>query len=206
MSLHRMDKKEGGMLRQYIPAKLDDNVTLVQTDPEYLERLEGLGDPALIKAMRDGDWNIVAGGMFDDVWDAKAQQLTPFEIPRTWRCDRSFDWGSSKPFATLWFAESDGSSVRLADGSERNFPRGSIFLISEWYGWNGKPNEGLRMTNVAIAQGVRERDLAMKRTVHPGPADNSISDVINGTSAADEMARAPNYIRWTKSDKSPGSR
>jgi hypothetical protein len=106
----------------------------------------------------------------------------------------------------LWFAESDGSTVTLADGTERTFPRGSIFVISEWYGSNGKPNEGLRMVNTEIARGVRERDLEMRRVVHPGPSDNSINDVVNGTSIADEMARAPNYVRWTRSDKSPGSR
>jgi hypothetical protein len=206
MELVQMPKNEGGLIRQFIPAKLEDNPTLMESDPMYADRLEGLGRPELVKALRDGDWNIVAGGMFDDVFSTKHQVLAPFEIPRTWRIDRSFDWGSGKPFAVLWFAESDGSSVRLADGSERNFPRGSIFQISEWYGSNGKPNEGLRMMNAEIARGVKERDLAMKRIVHAGPGDNSINDVINGTSIADEMARAPNYIRWTPSDKNPGSR
>jgi hypothetical protein len=201
-----MDKKEGGMLRQYISAKLDDNPTLLETDPDYVDRLEGLGNPALVKAMRDGDWNIVAGGMFDDVWSAKHQQLAPFEIPKSWRVDRSFDWGSSKPFATIWFAESDGTTATLADGTQRTFPRGSVFLISEYYGWNGKPNEGLRMTGSAIAAKIREYDMALRRVVHPGPADSSIYDVQNGVCIADDMARAPSFVRWTRADKSPGSR
>lgn len=206
MTLVRQEKREGGMLRQYVPSKLSDNPTLVDNDPDYLDRLEGLGDDALVKAMRDGDWEIVSGGMLDDVWHKETHVLVPFDIPASWRIDRGFDWGSSKPFAVLWFAESDGTPAKLADGTQRTFPRGSVFIISEWYGSTGKPNEGIRMINTEIASGVRKRDLAFKRVVHPGPADNSISDVVNNTSIADDMARAPNFIRWTKSDKSPGSR
>lgn len=206
MAIVQQSDEEGGMLRQYIPAKLSDNATLMQTDPHYMRRLQGLGNPALIKAMAEGDWEIAAGGLFDDLWSAKHHVISPFAVPAGFRIDRSFDWGSSRPFCVLWVAESDGSTVTMADGTQRTFPRGSIFVISEWYGSNGKPNEGLRMTNTEIARGVRERDNAFKRIVHPGPADNSINDVINGTSIADEMARAPNYIRWTRSDKNRGSR
>lgn len=206
MALVQQPPEEGGLLRQYVPARLTDNPTLMETDPQYFQRLQGLGNAALIKAMAEGDWEIPSGGFLDDIWSPRHHVIAPFEPPRSWRCDRSFDWGSSRPFAVLWVCESDGTPATLADGSQRTFPRGSIFLISEWYGWNGKPNEGLRMMNTEIARGVRERDMALKRVVHPGPADNSINDVVNGTSIADEMARAPNYIRWTKSDKNPGSR
>src|SRR5690606_6527662 len=59
LTVWQTEKKEGGLTRQYIPAKLDDNPTLKENDPDYLDRLEGLGNDALIKAMRDGDWNIV---------------------------------------------------------------------------------------------------------------------------------------------------
>jgi hypothetical protein len=206
MEIVRQSKAEGGMMRQFIPARLDDNPTLLETDPDYEDRLAGLGNAMLIKALRDGDWNIVSGGMFDDVWDAKTQQLEPFELPKQWTLDRAFDWGSSRPFATLWFAESDGSTVTLADGTERTFPRGSIFIVSEYYGTNGKPNEGLRLHATEIARNIRARDLEFGRLVKPGPADNSIFDTQNGMCIADDMAKAPHYIRWTRSDKSPGSR
>lgn len=206
MEIVQQSDEEGGLKRQYINARLDDNPTLLENDPTYEKRLAGLGKPELIKAMRDGDWNVVAGGMFDDLFSPAHHVIRPFTVPASFRVDRGFDWGTSKPFAVLYFAESDGSTVTLGDGSERTFPRGSIFVISEWYGWNGKPNQGCRMINAEIARGVRERDLAMGRIVHPGPADNAINEVREGTSIADDMARAPNYVRWTKSDKSPGSR
>ncbi|HBA32968.1 MAG TPA: terminase, partial [Gammaproteobacteria bacterium] len=136
-SKHRMPKKEGGMLRQYIPAKLEDNPTLVENDPDYEYRLEGLGSAELVRAMRMGDWDIVAGGMFDDVWNRDKHVIDPFPIPSSWRIDRSFDWGSSKPFSVGWWAESDGSPVIWPDQTETHYPRGTLFRIAEWYGWNG---------------------------------------------------------------------
>lgn len=200
----RQDKTEGGMLRQYIPAKVDDNPTLLRDDPDYLDRLEGLGNPALVKAMKSGDWNIVDGGMFDDIWSDKHHVLKPFKIPKTWRVDRSFDWGSSKPFSVGWWAESDGSEVELPDGTKRNFPRGTLFRINEWYGCSGKANEGLKLLALDIAKGILEREKNMGLTVYAGPADNSIFDTQDGHCIADNMASAG--VRWERSDKNPGSR
>ena len=205
MEIVRQDKAEGGMLRQYIPAKIDDNPTLLEDDPDYMDRLEGLGNPALVKAMRSGDWNIVDGGMFDDVWSNSHHILKPFPIPKTWRVDRSFDWGSSRPFSVGWWAESDGSEVVLADGTTRNFPRGTLFRIREWYGCKqGKANEGLKMLAADVAKGIKEREQHISATIRPGPADNSIFDTQDGHCIADNMAA--HGVRWERSDKSPGSR
>lgn len=205
MVIERMPKAEGGMFRQYIPALLDDNPTLTENDPDYVDRLEGLGNPALVKAMKSGDWNIIDGGMFDDLWDEKTHVLEPFEIPKSWRVDRSFDWGSSKPFSVGWWAESDGTEATLKDGTRRNFPRGSLFRIGEWYGCKeGKVNEGLKLLAADVAKGIKEREEKMGRRVQPGPADNSIFDTQNGNCIADDMAK--HGIRWERSDKSPGSR
>jgi len=175
-------------------------------DPNYEIRLEGLGDPALVRAMKLGDWDIVSGGMFDDVWDRAIHVIPPFVIPRSWRIDRSFDWGSSKPFSVGWWAESDGTEVQLMDNYTYTYPRGTLFRFAEWYGWNGEPNKGLRMTATEIARGVKERELAMgiSGRTKPGPADSSIWNMENGKSVEEDM-RLLN-VRWTKANKSPGSR
>jgi hypothetical protein len=204
MVMVKQPKEEGGMLRQYIPAKIDDNPTLMQDDPDYMARLEGLGNPALVKAMKSGDWNIVDGGMFDDLWSDSVHVLKPFKIPSSWRVDRSFDWGSSKPFSVGFWAESDGTEATLPDGTRRNFPRGTLFRINEWYGCSSKPNEGLKMLAGDIAKGILERERNMGYRVFPGPADNSIFDTQDGHCIADNMAAAG--VRWERSDKSPGSR
>ena len=206
MEIVAMPKEEGGMLRQYIPAKLDDNPTLAENDPDYIDRLSGLGNAALVRAMRDGDWDIVAGGALDDVWDRAKHVIEPFEIPSSWHVDRSFDWGSSHPFSVGWWAESDGTEATLRDGSKRCWPRGTVFRIAEYYGWNGRPNEGCRLLAVEVARKIMEFEKAMfkTRSVTPGPADSSIFDAENGVSIADDMGRVG--IRWIRADKSPGSR
>lgn len=206
MAIVLQPKEEGGMRRQYVPAKLADNPTLTESDPDYVDRLEGLGNAALVKAMRDGDWNIIAGGMFDDLWKEDKHVLLPFAIPTSWRIDRAFDWGSSKPFSVGWWAESDGTDAIMADGTKRSFPRGTLFRIAEWYGWNGKPNEGLKMSDAGIADGIMKQqdDYGFADRVRAGPADSSIFDETNGDSPAKIQER--HKVRWEKADKSPGSR
>lgn len=202
--IRKMPPSEGGMLRQFVPALLEDNPTLVRNDPGYMARLEGLGNPALVRAMRRGEWDIVAGGMFDDLWQPNRHVIAPFQIPALWRVDRSFDWGSTRPFSVGWWAECDGTEVRLQDGSTRAFSRGSVIRIAEWYGWNGRPNEGCRGLAAEIARGIVDKEREFGFPVQPGPADSSIFDSVNGNSIADDMARLG--VRWLSADKSPGSR
>ncbi len=189
------------MLRQYIPALLSDNPS---QDPEYENQLRGLGNPELVKAMLEGSWDIDMGSMFGDLWDRRCHVIEPFEIPSSWRIDRAFDWGSSKPFAALWFAESDGTEYTLVDGTKCQTVKGDVFLIAEWYGWNGNVNEGSKMLATDIARGIKEKEQAMGYRVCSGPADNSIFDTQNGVCIADDMQRVG--IRWERSDKSAGSR
>lgn len=205
----RTEPKEGGLLRQFIPARLDDNPTLLTNDPDYLDRLSGLGNDALVRAMRDGDWNIVSGGALDDVWTERVT-VARFAVPSSWRVDRGFDWGSTHPFSVLWFAEADGTEATLPGGGKWCPRRGSIIVVHEWYGAKG-PNEGLKMGARDIGRGIKSAEASLISAgwcsrVLPGPADNQISAVTQpGTpTIADEM-RAEG-ITWTESEKSPGSR
>lgn len=205
MTIFQADAKDGGMLRQFVPALKSDNPALLRDDPRYGDRLSGLGSEALVRAMLEGDWNIVAGGALDDVWRADRHVLPVFEIPKSWTIDRSFDWGSSKPFSVGWWAESDGTAVEVA-GSKRIFPKGTLFRIAEHYGWNGQTNEGCRKTAAEIARDVLrfESEMGLKGRVRPGPADPAIFAIENGTSIADDMARVG--VKWIAAEAGPGSR
>lgn len=224
--------KEAETWRVFIPSKLDDNPALLKNDPDYWKRVKAAtgGDKELEKAWRWGIWDIVAGGMFDDLWRRGIHVLKPFPIPPSWRIDRSFDWGSSAPFSVGWWAESDGTEATLADGSTRNYPRGTLFRIAEWYGWNGKPNEGIKFSPNEIVgggklpdgtevPGIVQREHAAGWKVQPGPADSSIYDTDRGRSIGDEMAASVvkienedgsetvvRGVRWITADKKPGSR
>lgn len=174
-------------------------------DADYVNTLRALTDPNKRKAWLYGRWDITSGGMFDDLWSPRVHVLPLFKIPDGWRIDRSFDWGSSRPFSVGWWAETDGSSVQI-DGKSRTFPRGTLIRIAEWYGMGSKPNEGLRMTAASVAAGVldRERELGIAGRVIPGPADSAIYDVMDSVSIAQNMAKAG--VTWKRADKSPGSR
>jgi hypothetical protein len=188
--------------RAFVPSKLEDNPALLVNDPDYWKRVvaSANGDEALLKAWRLGDWDIVAGGMFDDLWIRSKHIVEPFPIPSSWTIDRSFDWGSSKPYSVGWWAESDGTTAR----NGHTYPRGTLFRIAEEYGWNGKPNEGCKALAVEVAQKVLEREREMGLTVNPGPADDAIWDEENGNCIARDMAQAGVY--WTKAGKRPGTR
>ena len=213
LGIHKTGPSEGGMLREYIPARLEDNPRLIDADPTYEQRLEGLGNAALVRAMRQGDWDIVAGGALDDLWDRDIHVVKPFKVPSSWRVDRSFDWGGAKPFSVGWWAESDGTTITLADGTKKSFPRGTLFRIAEWYGWNGQPNEGAKLEDGEIGNGMREREDALKAwhgisRIQAGPADSMIFDADPGKDSIIKGIEK-GYGRtglFTTADKTPGSR
>ena len=174
--------------------------------PEYMKTLQSITDKNKRKAWLEGSWDITSGGMFDDLWDSTKHILRPFDIPSDWRIQRSFDWGSSKPFSCGWFATCTGSVAKMKDGTERHFHPKTMIRIGEWYGTTGKPNEGLRMPAKVVAQGIksRERELRIENRVIPGPADSAIYAVTDEISIGTNMENEGVY--FTPADKRPGSR
>ena len=172
--------------------KKRENVTTTQTrifgtykeniylDAAYIAGLENETDPERRKAWLLGDWNIRAGGMFNDIWKESVHIVENFNVPANWRIDRCFDWGSSKPFSVGWFAEANGESVKMPNGTYWTPARGSIIRIDEWYGTTGSVNDGLRLSTPDIAGGILEREMTMltsgmiKTIPAAGVADPSI--------------------------------
>lgn len=195
--------------RVAIHGSIHENRILLTADPEYISKIRAAArNPSELKAWLEGSWDIVAGGMFDDLWNGEVHAVpsVPLEaIPRQWKLDRSHDWGSSAPFACLWFAESNGEPFEW-EGRTYGKVRGDLYMIQEWYGWNGTRNEGVRMLAGDVGQGVvdREDDWGIRGRVKPGPADSSIFDTENGNNIAKDMAARG--CRWTPADKGPGSR
>lgn len=202
--------------RVAIRGRLQENKILLHADPDYVQRIRAsASNPQQIKAWLLGDWNIVSGGMFDDVWDPDTHVVPRFAIPHTWRLDRSFDWGSAKPFSVGWWAESDGSDVEIG-GKVRATVRGDLFRIGEWYGWRkGFANEGLKLTDTEISTGIVEREIAagIYGRVNPGPAGSDIFSEHNRESTAMIMRKAVRIndkiypgILWLRADNKAGSR
>ncbi len=209
--------------RLSIHSRLDENKVLLEADPDYIFKIAAAArNKAEKKAWIEGSWDIVSGGMFDDVWDPKYNVVTPFDVPDNWKITRSFDWGASKPFSVGWWAISNGEDVRLANGTWRATIKGDLFRIKEWYGCTGKPNEGLDLLASEIAEGIAQRELdwgwrekgVTWCRVKIGVADSQIFAAENGNCIATDMKvkvrlndgnKYPGII-WIPSDKRPGSR
>jgi hypothetical protein len=137
-----MPAAEGGMRRQFIPARLEDNPSMAADDPGYEARLEGLGARALVQAMRWGDWDVVDGAFFD-CWSHRRHVVEPFGLPPHWPRIRSGDWGSFAPFSFGWFAIAT-DPYKTAGGIW--LPRGCLVRYREYYGMQpGRPNVGLKL-------------------------------------------------------------
>jgi hypothetical protein len=213
--------------RRAIHGYLDENQLLLHADPEYKGRIAAAARNASEKAAwLEGSWDIVAGGMFDDIWYEFRETIVmePFDIPAGWKIYRAYDHGSSKPFSVGWYAVSDGTDFKLRDGRVRSTVRGDMFRFKEWYGWRGVANEGSRMLVADISKGIIEREIkwglraadASWTRVSRGPADSSIfDDNTNGSdvSIATDFEKPVTIngvkhrgIFWERADKGPGSR
>lgn len=54
----------------------------------------------------------------------------------------TFDWGYGAPFSIgFWWVDTEGR----------------IYRFSEWYGWDGTPNQGIRLEDSGIAEGINKR-------------------------------------------------
>lgn len=203
---------EIGIHRVAIRSRLDENRVLTSADPDYIKRIRAAASSEQQrKAWEEGSWDIVDGGMFDDVWVPKVHVVPPIpldKVPTTWRMDRSFDDGQSKPFSVGWWAQSSGEPMQW-EGRHIGEIRGDLVRVQEWYGWNGKPNEGSKLTPREIALGILEREKSWGITgrVRPGPADGAIFNADRrdpGATIARDMEKCG--VSWEMADKRPNSR
>ena len=159
--------------RVFIPSSVFDNEALLSNDPGYLANLAMLPDSQK-KALLYGDWDSYEGQVFTEfrnnpdgyISKLYTHVIEPFDIPRTWRRYRTFDFGYSRPFAVQWWAiDYDGRA----------------YLYRQLYGGTNTPNQGLRWEPKQIARKIREieDELECGNTI-TGIADPSIWDESRG--------------------------
>lgn len=117
----------------YIPSTLLDNPYLLN-DPSYVSRLKQVGSPEMVKAWLLGDWDVIAGGAFDKIFDRRTHVVKPFHVPGSWRVIEVYDDGVTKPYCATWIAVSDGSDFMTVHGESCQTTRGDMFVIGEYYG------------------------------------------------------------------------
>lgn len=192
--------------RTHIKSYAAQNKSL-NADPTYIAKIHTLtqNDDMLRKAWIEGSWDLVSDSFFSDVWRRKIHIIPEFKLPKSWTIFRSFDWGSSRPWAVTYFAISNGEQPK---GLGFYLPVGSTIIINEIYGWTGEANVGDRATSPQIAERTLELDKHIKNRygikVRIGPADTSIWEVRDGKSIGGSMVQAK--LHWTRAYKGSGSR
>lgn len=188
-----------------------ENPYLPKNYPATLVAASG-GSEHVVKAWLKADWNIVAGGAFDDKWMENIHVVSRFPVPANWIVDRAFDWGSSTPFHVGWWAEANGEEVTLPNGRRFSPYPGSLILCHEWYGTKELgTNVGLKMSARDIADGIKNREVKLlesgwiEEQPWAGPADNQIRNVVEAGTDTIEKKMLDRGIAWEESDKSKGS-
>lgn len=198
LEIWRASPEEGGMLRQYIPAKLEDNPSLTEQDPTYDARLSGLGTPELVRAYRDGDWNIIQGAFLPEFTDLNI--IKPFPIPADWPKVRAMDWGSRDPACIVWMTITPedisldepaprvlkhGYYNTLYSTDRRIVPKHSRIIYREWYIGDDR-GRGLRLSNDELAGGICERELPDENVFY-GVAGRDVFRNLGGPTIAQQL-------------------
>lgn len=165
----------------FIPSKVQNNRILLQTDPEYINRLYLVGDEKLVDAWLKGDWNAVEGAFFES-WSSD-MVIRPVPLPDHWTRLVSFDWGSARPFSVGWWAIASEDYIASAKGERTRIPKGAMIRYREWYGAKA-PNVGLKLTAEQVGNGIHERT---DEKINDWVADPSIFAEDGGPSLAERM-------------------
>ena len=108
-TIHEVRSETGSITtRMFIPSKVQDNSFLMESDPEYLARLETLPEKER-RALLHGDWDIFEGQYFGE-FNYEKHTCDPFPIPKEWKVYRTMDYGLDC-FAMLWIACDDVGGV-----------------------------------------------------------------------------------------------
>ena len=164
--------------RRFIPAKLQDNPYLMQTD-DYMIMLSSLPEVQR-KQFLEGDWSAFENSAFPE-FDMSVHVVQPFDIPSNWLRFRTCDWGYSSAACVLW----------IAVDFDNNF-------------WVYREHYTQRVTADVFARQVMEKEY--NEYVRYGILDSSTwakrGDA--GPSIAETMIREG--CKWRPSDRSPRSR
>ena len=190
---------EKGNQRVSIRVSLEDNKSMTENDPEYIDMLDSIENDALREAWRKGSWNIVVGGFFQGIWDYDRHVVDDFDIPDDWLHWRAHDWGYAKPSSTGWYAKDPDTGI--------------IYRYRELYTWTGKRNIGTRASPDEVAKRIHEmeaEELARGVVFRNNPADTNLwastSVKVAGREITPAQLMREQGVNWVPARKGPGSR
>lgn len=205
------EDRERWLYKEFIPSKVTDNPYLMKTG--YIANLRKTGTPEQVRQWLEGDWNTRQNAAFSDLFNPFIHVVRPFRIPYTWKVSKSYDYGSSKPWACVWIAVSDGSDYIAADGNIRSTIPGDMFVVYELYGCEtdrvtrAGSNVGTKESIQSQAAKIRlvESSTFANCNIVQSIADSAIFKKESGAyCVAEDFEREGVY--WERCHKYPGSR
>lgn len=144
-----------GLKRIFIPARIQDNPTLLANNPDYIQQLMSLPE-AEKKAKLYGDWDTYEGQVFSefrlepmsDEPNNACHVIEPFPIPNWWPRFIAIDWGYAAYTVIYWAALS---------------PNGRVYIYREYAHKEKKTVDWLiDLINLTSKDDEFERDLVQK--------------------------------------------
>lgn len=99
---------KAGTTRIFLPAKVQENKFLMESDPDYIKRLENLSEKDK-QALLYGNWDIFDGQYFTE-WKREKHVVTPFILPKEWRRYFAMDYGLDM-LAGYWIAVDEAGNA-----------------------------------------------------------------------------------------------
>lgn len=114
--------------RIYLPSLVTDNRFLMESDPDYVRRLENLSEKDR-KALLYGDWDIFEGQYFTD-WDRAVHVISPYKLPDEWRRYFVMDYGLDMLAGYLIALDGQGRAVVYSELYEGKDNGGEGHIVS----------------------------------------------------------------------------
>ena len=152
--------------RIFIPARVTDNKPLMESDPEYINRLNALGEKDR-KALLDGDWDIFDGQYFSE-FNREIHVIKPFPIPKHWKRYFAMDYGLDMFAGYVIAVDTYGRAYVVKEHCEPNLIISKAAEkikqlcqgedISFYYAppdmWNRRQDTGKSVAEIFLEQGI----------------------------------------------------
>lgn len=102
-----------GLTRRFVPARLRDNPTLTDNNPQYEAQLLALPD-MLRRQLLDGDWDAGMGMALGEL-SRDVHIIPAFEPPAHWTRFGAFDWGFAHPWSFGYYVQDEESNIYKID-------------------------------------------------------------------------------------------
>jgi hypothetical protein len=106
---------KNGVQRAFVKARLKDNKKLLEADPEYERRLDGLPDVTR-EQLKEGNWDVGMGLAFP-MLTRDSHRVPAVQVEPHWNLFGAFDWGYGHRWSFILFAVPEPGKLLVVDST-----------------------------------------------------------------------------------------